>query len=377
MLGVRSESDKESTRRLEPFSGITRKNPIALSAKIKTGEPISLSVANRDITVFGDIPEQARTAPLDVEAVKRSLSKWGNTPYEIKSIDVELDDGLIVPVSALNALRREAADMLMRDVADGRSESDVIRNTAPLVPKAKAAPMRTAAFYSPENIPEGADKYFDIIYVPIREYDGSTKGVMLPAVIWDSECAEIEKMLASAKKNGATDVLVGNIGHIELAKKSGLRVHGDLRLNVTNGASACVLESLGLEDVILSPELTIPQLRDIRGRSLACVYGRLPLMITEKCVGKELSGCDSCKKGKVELVDRKNVRFPVLNDGAHRSIIFNAVPTYMADKLSELSGRGIVMHHYIFTVESKDEVRKIIEAYKKGTSPSTPVRRIK
>ena len=66
-----------------------------------------------------------------------------------------------------------------------------------------------------------------------------------------------------------------------------------------------------------------------------------------------------------------------MNDGVHRSLIFNSVPTYMADRMEELEGRGLIMHHYIFTTETKDEVKRIMEAYKKGTSLRVPVRRIK
>jgi hypothetical protein len=43
---------------------------------------------------------------------------------------------------------------------------------------------------------------------------------------------------------------------------------------------------MGLEEVILSPELTLPQMRDVGGNTSAIVYGRIPLMLLEKCVGK-------------------------------------------------------------------------------------------
>ncbi len=377
MLGVRSETDKEHSRALEVFTGISRKIPVNIFAGIKKGKPMSLTELSRNITVYGDVPMDARTAPIDEETVKRSLSKWGNTPYAPKSIEVEIDDNIMTPISSLNALRRALCDALSTDLADKRSVSDIKTKAFETYQTDTPTQCRSAVFYRAENIPPEAENYFDIIYLPLHEYNGQTNGVMLPAVIYDSEREKIEKLLQAAKEMGAEHILVGNYGHLSLAKSSGLYIHGDLRLNVTNGISAIVCKENGFCDVILSPELTLAQMRDIKGKSMAVVYGRLPLMVTEKCVGKEISDCKACKNGKSELVDRRGTRFPVLNDGAHRSLIFNSVPTYVADKMRDVEGKGIIMHHYIFTIETKDEIRRVIEAYKKGTPPSVPVRRIK
>lgn len=377
MLGVRSEGDKESSRQLERFNGITRKIPIDIKAKIKSGEPMSLISVSCGTEVLGAEPMAAINAPIDEDTVKRNLSKWGNTPFEVRNISIELDAGLMVPISALNALRRSLADALLSDVGDKRNEDDIGRSDTISLPKNKPSETRSAVFYRADSVTDTARSYFDIIYLPLHEYDGQTNGVMLPAVIYDSERADVEKLLDDAVRKGAKHVLVENHGHLALAKRSGLSVHGDLRLNVTNSVSAAVCEEEGFCDVILSPELSLPQMRDISGRTSVCVYGRLPLMVTEKCVGKEISDCDSCKSGRAELVDRKGVHFPVLNDGSHRSLIFNSVPVYMADKLHELQSRGLVMHHYIFTTETRNDVDKIINAYKKSSPPTIPVRRIK
>jgi hypothetical protein len=37
----------------------------------------------------------------------------------------------------------------------------------------------------------------------------------------------------------------------------------------------------------------------IGGESFGVVYGRTPLMVTEKCVGREISDCDSCRGGRL------------------------------------------------------------------------------
>lgn len=379
MLGVRSEENKQSSRVLTPFEKITRKIPISLSVTMTEGAPVSLTAQTgqgQSVTVTGERPQLARTAPMDRETVLRSLTKLGNTPYVASKADAEVGDGLMLPVSALNALRRAAVEALQCGNEELRSASD-FRTIS--VPKKLTGQCldRSAVCYFPERIPKEAHEFFDLIYLPVANYDGQTKGVFLPPVIFDGEKAEIEALLQRAKSLGAEHVLIGNPGHLSLARASGLTVHGDLRLNITNRRSAALWEGEGLSDWILSPELTLPRLRDIGGRSRVTVYGRIPLMVTEKCVGKELGSCERCTDGQSVLTDRRRVRFPVLREWKHRSLIVNSVPHYMADRQEELSRLGLGAQHYIFTIESEAEIRRVIEAYKKKIPPIGDVRRIK
>ncbi len=382
MLGVRSEVEKQVTRTLAPFEGIKRKIPVLMEMSVLKDTPVSLTVAladgTRSVTVMADAPEAARTAPIDEATVKRSLLKLGDTSYSAEKITVRLDGGLMLPVSVLNALRRKAIQALDAENTEERKplgELDKIYQS----PSEKRGRMRSAIFYEPREIPKSAYGFFDVIYTPLEKYIGNTNGVCLPPVIFDSEREKIRQMLESAKRMGAEHVLVGNLGHIELARESGLRMHGDLRLNICNGTTAAYFETLGFEDFILSPELTMAQMRDIGGKSLACVWGRVPLMVTEKCIGKEIGGCKTCESGRAVLTDRKGITFPVMRTFEHRSIVFNSVPLYMADRADVLAKNGITMQHFIFTTESASEADAVISAYKKRTPPadSAKIKRIK
>ena len=382
MLGIRSEQDKKESATLKPFEKIERKLPLSFKASILKDKPMRLdaSVAETSVTVFGDVPQVARTAPIGEDSVKRSLLKLGDTPYVAENIEIELDEGLMVPISALNALRRLAIDALSnaKNVCE-RKEDDILISEKDR-PMKKRLFLKTALFLDPSKITEKAKDYFDIIYIPLEKYadrpfDGL--GVMLPEVIFDSQKPEIERLLKEAYAAGARDALVGNIGHFELVKKYGFALHGDLRLNVANASSVSVLEQFGVEDCILSPELTLPQIRDLGGNSGVCVYGRLPLMITEKCVGIELGGCKSCESGKLTLCDRRDVRFPVIRRYPHRSLIVNSVPVCMSDRADALSRANVSFEHFIFTVESSTEVNSVIDSYKKSIPPTFSCRRIK
>ena len=383
MLGVRSEAQKKETRQLEPFKGITRKIPVRMSVEIKADKPCSLTVTRLDgkgtATSTGDVPQTARTAPISEETVRRSLVKLGDTPFEAKKIEISLDQGLMLPVSSLNALRRGAIDRLA-SVESLTKEAVEHKPYLPIHKRGKRPERINAAiFYAPENIPSEASGYFDIIYTPIDRYDGSTNGVALPEVIFDSQRADVERMLTEAKEKGAEHLLVGNLGHLDLARSSGLIIHGDFRLNVFNSETADFVESLGFEDAVLSPELTLSQMRDIGGNTYSCIYGRVPLMVTEKCVGKEIGGCDKCNSGRAVLTDRRGITFPVLRAYGHRSVIFNSVPFYMADKTDALDANGLSMRFFIFSTESRSQAAEVIQAYKKGMTPRDPskIKRIK
>ena len=379
MLGVRSEFDKKESASLTRFENITRKIPIELSATLKRGEPMSLTAkaGNKAATVYGATPEDARTAPISEETLRRNLSKLGDTVYSLKDLRIELDDGLMLPISSINALRREVISELSEKTM--RNESDFC-SAEKSFPTQSRKKMRSAVFYNPNNIPDGASDFFNYIYIPLEKYSshvGKGYGVILPEVIYDSEWQSIESLLKSAYKSGARDALIGNIGHVDRVKALGFTIHGDLRLNVFNNSSAAYFENLGFEDFVLSPELTLRQIRDLGGKSFTCVYGRLPLMITEKCVGRELGSCNSCESGALKLTDRRGFEFPVLKRYSHRSAIFNSTPTYMADKRSDLISSNIISEHFIFTIESKSEVSSIIDSFKSSRAPLGSCRRIK
>ena len=378
MLGIRTDADKKLSRESIPFEKITKKIPIEMSASFKKDMPISLTVKAGDkaLTLSGDAPIIAESSPTPKENAVRQLTKLGNTPYVCEKIDVSMDDGLLIPLSKINELRRNALAKLT-ELPRERTEFTLpeIKTERKNI---KKTDMRTALFLFGGSIPENADGFFDIIYLPLAEYTahphGSVNGIILPPVIFDSEMSEVEKMLEIARGAGISHALISNIGHIALAKKHGFICHGDFRLNVYNTESADAYISLGFSDVIVSPELTLAQARDIDAPSGVTVYGRLPLMTLERCV---IEDCSACKKDSFSLTDRMGVSFPVFREYPHRNVLYNSLPTYMADRRDALAKNRLTSHHFIFTDESKGEAASVIEAYKKGLPPKGSVRRIK
>lgn len=227
-------------------------------------------------------------------------------------------------------------------------------------PKEKAKKCLSARFYDVNSIPK--EHPFDIVYLPLEKYDPKkANGVLLPPVIYDRDK---EKILEKVKSLSPEHIMLTNIGQLDIARDSGAHIHGDFRLNAFNSRSAQALIELGIEDIILSPELTLAQIRDIILQKSVIIYGAQPLMLLEKRLMQK------------ELRDRKNARFPVITESG-RDILFNSQVTYMLDREKDLKNAFINNRHFIFSTETRDEVKAVISAYEKHTPKNNGIRRIK
>ena len=380
MLGVRRDENKEDSRLLTPFDKITRKIPLDMTASFEAGKPceLELKCGPRTVKVTGQVPEKALNAPLSREAIEKNLTKLGNTPFEARNVDVLLEGEIMLPLSKVNELRRSAVGALIGSHEREETKIDFVSLDKPAQQRQK----RSARFLSAAQVTKSALEYFDEIFLPAVGFEmpdgGEGKvGVIIPAVVTDTEREAVAQMIKIAADKGAKFALAGNLGHLELAKAYGLEVRGDFRLNVFNGAAAKALEAMGINEFISSPELTLAQTRDIGGS--AVVYGRIPLMTVEKCVIREVADCNACAAGKATLTDRKGIKFPVFREAEHRNVIYNSFPTYMADREDELTKNRIFSRHFIFSDETPSQVDGVIRRYKERTPPSdnTRVRRIK
>ena len=380
MTGVRSDADKAATKALstEGLDLSPRRTPVRATVRLTLGKPSDMTLTNgrKTVTAYGQTPVEAENSPLTREGVAARLSKMGNTNLSLSQNDIEitLDDNINLPPSALNALRRDAAEQLES------CERDLVSFTYKPAGRKKSEPLTTAQFFSVDAFLEasrhGLFKHVvDIAFLPHTappDALAAAGGVYLPPVITDKEWDGVRKSLENIRNSGIMYALVSNIGQIRAARDLGFEVLGDFRLNVTNCESRLSYEKMGVTHLILSPELTLPQARDIGGGLIT--YGRIPLMLTERCFISENFGCDRC--GKASLVDRKGEKFPMMREYPHRNIIFNSHPTYMGDRVAELSAHRIEAEHLIFSTESASEIIFILGALAEGTPLPRKVRRI-
>ncbi|MBR5449337.1 MAG: U32 family peptidase, partial [Clostridia bacterium] len=398
MLGVRSRDDKAASREGKESLEISAITPtrvkISASVTVKEGCPaaLTLNLVTADgrrltATAVGDTPDAARNQPLTPDGVSARLCKMGGTFFELDARDVavDLDGGLNLSPAALNALRRNAvAELEARLISREKcgtgapvAESTVFDTDTENAEKTAASGVnekptlrrldgirRTAIFYDTDALAGavGVD-FFDLVFIPLDKYAASVvkaEGVALPPVVMQDERDEVVTMCHAAKNDGAKYALVGNLGHISIAAECGLIPVADFRFNVTNLDTGMVVSALGVNNCLLSPELTPAPVRKIGGS--AVVYGRIPLMLTERCFMRDTFGCKSCSD--CSLTDRKGTKFPMIREYRHRNLILNSAVTYMGDKRDEL--RGIAGEHFIFTKETAGEISTVINAYKKA-----------
>lgn len=352
---------------------------------MRRGKNLRLTLTDgvHEASAEGPEPQNALKRPTTPEEARERMGKTGGTPYYIERLDVDGEEGLMVPAAQLNALRREALEALTALRA-----APPARRSLPWRPRAgnggAAAGERvfTVALHSPDQLtPALLERRPAVVYLPLetalRVRDqfaamndlGVEPSVILPRVLWDREMPEVEAALRRLKDAGAQSALVTNLGGISLAERAELVPRGDYGLEVYNSEAAEVYRTLGLRSVTLSFEQRLSRVRDQK-KPLPCellAYGRLPLMITENCIYQSRDG--GCKKGceaRSGILDRKKARFPVLRAYGCRNEIFNSLPLWLADRREELLRAGVWGLRLSFTLERPETCVEILDAYRTG-----------
>ena len=183
--------------------------------------------------------------------------------------------------------------------------------------------------------------------------------------------------LAKANNAGVESVQVGNYGSIDYFKDKKLNI--DYYLNAFNSETINYYKEIGADTLCISQELNINEIKetikytDINIESV--VYGYTPLMITEYCpMGVIVRDCKKdkrvakCKESIYALRNSKGDEFRVSQDIFCRSTIYNSNVTCMLDNLYELREIGINVLRLDFTLEDKETVKEVIEAYQEVLS---------
>ena len=377
MFGVRSEADAEQTKKTLPmlrelYRRERSRVPVKMKLEIEEGGE-KLTVMDADgnkAFAYGDAePQPARTDP--TESLHRSLAKTGGTPFaaSAEDITVEMDGGpWFVPGSAVNELRREALDSLLK-------KREVLRPWSTTDEHVSALPLRTlpprrtlrARFENWEQVPERALDGIEYLILPIAQADRVPREwrakilLELPRVMFGKLEEDTARRIAATQDAGFAGYEVSNIAHLRLCR--GLPMSGSFGLNITNQLAAQFYADNGLGSMLILPEVkdgdisTIAPTHD--GRPVptgVLVYGHMPLMVTRACPLQNIHDCAHCDKTGV-LTDRKAKKFPV-QCGLGVRTIYNPVPIYMGDKPGALTVDYGVAY---FTLETREEAAKILD----------------
>ena len=423
--------------------GEHRLTPVTFAARVKAEQPVTLTVrddAGHTADAVGEPPQQAVNRPVTAEQIANQLRKTGGTVYrlalrqlgsredaedaaqevflkaytgvqsfrgdsklsvwlyritrnvcidllrrrrETVSLSVETEDGLALPLSAVNALRREALaklDEARTAIPPRRVLPYVPPNTVknPGEPPAFSLSFRRWSQVSPACLDQGPA----LVYLPAEEYAACGAeiketiaawpavrfGVTFPRVSWDRERPALEEALSAARKAGATEALLGHIGQLPLARQYSLTPRGDFGLGWLNSLTGAELARLGFASATASFEARLSQLRDLdKALDLELlVYGRLPLMLTENCILKNRGKGCHCHEGPQVLRDRKGEEFPVEQAWGCRNELFNAKVLWLADKAPDWQRIGARYARLSFLEEDRAACAGVFEAYRTG-----------
>ena len=371
----------------------SRRVPVDMVCTLRAGVPAQLTASAKGHTVRaeGPAPEEARNRALTAEELQARLEKTGGTVFRPRDTRVELEEGLMLPASAVNALRRQALEGLEAALAQPPVRRTGTPSPLPQDQPGPDAPVLTCSIMRPEQLTEPLAQC-ETVYVPAEllekiDLDRWAEMTHICAVlprIFRTEDQSALRTLLQRHRQKLSAVALGNLGHLPIAEGLGLPLWGDLGLNLFNSESLLFWKELGLEAAAVSMELRWQQIRDLR-KVLPCeavVYGRLPLMIMENCVIRNELGCrdagrdytdrsPACRCGQENvLVDRTGAQFPLVGQWGHRCEIENSKVLFLADK-PEWRQLGLTRARLRFTTEPPEECVRVLRAYQ-GRSDYRP-----
>jgi putative protease len=387
------------------FAGdkIRFQRPITFEVHGHAGGPLTLIARDGEghvVRLASALPlAPAEKQPLTPERLRDQLGRLGGTPFKLGPIDSQLEGDVILPLSELNRLRRDAASALEKlraqpkrwtmnvgadlGLATAREAAPaslpapeliaVIRLPEQLEP-AWSAGARTiyAEFENPKHYRDTVARFREL-QIENREskIENPTIWVAAPRIFKPGE----EWILKQVRSCDADGYLVRNYDHLTFFAND--RKRGDFSLNVANPVSArYFLERHGLERVTASYDLNIVQLEALLQSAPPAwfdltIHQHMPMFHMEHCVfcaflsnGRDYRDCGRpCDKHRVALRDRVGAELPLKADAGCRNTVFNNRAQSGAEYVGRLLELGARSFRVEFVNEPAEEVARTVARY--------------
>ncbi|WP_438503487.1 DUF3656 domain-containing U32 family peptidase [Deinococcus alpinitundrae] len=368
--------------------------PLAMHFVGRVGERPRLTLTDevgRQVTVTGEtVLSEARNRALDEATLREQLGKLGSTPHHLSELTVELTGAGFLPVSALNALRREATACLselrgqvperranpLLDISSGAASSSAVSRGPRLHLLVRTpAQLEAAIAARPGSITLDYLELYGLkpSVEQVREA-GIAVRVASPRILKPTE-QNLEKFLLSL----GAELLVRSGGLLEGLQDAPNRpaLVGDFSLNAANALSTRALLALGLERVTPTHDLNAEQISDLAGlvgpeKLEVIAYGHLPVFHTEHCVfcrflssGTDYTNCGHpCETHQLALRDERGHLHPVMADVGCRNTVFEGRAQSGAAHLGDWLSGGLRDFRLEFVHESAAEVAQVVAAHR-------------
>lgn len=310
-----------------------------------------LTISCRGITIGSGQPlEPAENRPLTPEVLRAQLGRLGGTGYSLGDCRIELEEGLMLPLSVLNRMRRELVEQL-NNVPEAGDEAPrpalTTESTSPF------PPMHPAEGYHLSVLCREAEQALAAARTGIRRVYLDLKNLRELAALTEqlrTECPQTEvwiatlrimkpheggyfKYIMAATPDG---VLVRNPGAAMFFRQNGIPMVGDFSLNTANPESVALWQRFGMQLCTPSYDLNATQLADLlrsgAGPALELtLHQHIPMFHTEHCVyctflsqGHSFKDCGQpCDRHRVRIMDRTHAMHYLRSDEGCRNTLFN------------------------------------------------------
>ena len=341
--------------------------------------------------VSGDVGplQEAKKRPLTADYLREPLGRLGNTPFELRNLDVRLGN-VMVPVSQINDLRRRLSEDLEKvrranpayavrpgALARLRRTPSITETSPTLVVLCRTLEQVEAALAEGvrwiECDFEDIRKYRDA--VPLARAKDAAIALAPPRIFKPGEQG-ILRNLVGAGPNG---VLIRSTAHLAFFRKEApwlLRI-GDFSLNAANELTSDLLFDQGLARLVPSYDLNWEQLRALiqrvdPGRLEVVAHQHMPMFHMEHCVfaavlstGKDCTDCGRpCDRHAVALRDWVGMEHPVKADVGCRNTIYNAVPQSASQYLRKMVDLGVGAFRVELLLQGAEDAAALIRGYR-------------
>ena len=388
--------DAEVTRRMKRIAARDRKIGITLSVRGGPGMPLHAEARDdlgRTAQVQSAMPLQAaRDKPLHEALLREKLCAFGETEFELRRLQIELEGALALPPSELKRMRRALTEGLAganpgRPPRRARTGLDTDPLAVPVLGgTATGAPKLIPLLRTLEQVEVALRLGFDELQLDFMELvglgiavdrvraAGARVIVATPRVQKPGE-EGYDKRFERLRPDG---ILARHLGAVEHFRRNphAETVHGDFSLNATNALTARTLLALGLSTLTPAYDLDLAQLLDLAAgvpgeRLEVTIHQHLPLFHNEHCVyshllsnGHDYRDCGRpCEAHLVHLRDGQGLEHPVIVDVGCRNTVFNARAQSAAGCLPRLLDAGVRRFRVELVREGAAETERVLRAY--------------
>lgn len=374
-------------------SPYNRKLELNIKVSFKIGEPLELFVCydNIELSITGDIVQEAVSRPITIEKFEENIRKTNDTPYIINNIEYIMFENGFLPISSINSARRELLSKLSQCVTNNYKkkandhisyslDSDILKKQNKSNLYEGSLPQYFIVVSTIEQFNAAKELGFEHIAIDIFK-----RGFNFDLLKDDIEgCYLVIPNIIKGEFDYICDIIIKNLAHIRgiLTANMGIirkfshktAIIGDYKLNVFNSYSAKLLSS-DVDLIPLSIELNKKEMQEVRNNLKETplqvfVYGRAESMVSEHCILQGSMGCvkfknnesSPCSKDIYRLKDKMGEEFLIKSDKYCRSYIYNSVPINLVNNLEEL--RKMNFHHFRvhFTDETYLETCEVLKA---------------